>query len=110
MVKNSDNSGSDDANSSGSGRKQTSRAHGIHAVIDRIEDGDIAVVLLGDDNKQQIDLPVAFLPNGASDGDHLRISITLDKQTRAAAEENVKKMQDELTARSSTQDQKNFKL
>jgi hypothetical protein len=35
-------------------------------------------------------LPVAFLPNGASDGDHLRISITLDKQARAAAEDNVK--------------------
>lgn len=101
MAKNSD---------SGDGRKQTSRDHGIHAVIDRMEDNGMAVVLLGDDEKQQIDLPVAFLPNGASDGDHLRISITLDKQARAAAEDNVKKLQDELTERSGTQDQKDFKL
>ncbi len=101
MAKNSD---------SGDGRKQTSRDHSIHAVIDRIEDNGMAVVLLGDDEKQQIDLPVAFLPNGASDGDHLRISITLDKQERAAAEDNVKKLQDELTERSGTQDQKDFKL
>ncbi len=107
MAKNSD---SGDANSGGGGRKQTSRDHVIHAVIDRIEDGGIAVVLFGDDEKQQIDLPVAFLPNGASDGDHLRISITLDKQARAAATDNVKKLQDELTERSGTQDQKNFKL
>ncbi len=103
------NRDSGDANSSG-GRKQTSRAHAIHAVIDRIEDGGIAVVLLGDDEKQQIDLPVVFLPSGASAGDHLRISITLDKQARSAAEDNVKKLQDELTARSGTQDQKDFKL
>lgn len=104
------NSGSSDADSSGGGRKQTSRDHLIHAVIDRIEDNGMAVVLLGDDEKQQIDLPVAFLPNGASDGDHLRISITLDKQARAEALDNVKKLQDELTQRSGTQDQKDFKL
>ncbi len=100
---------SDDANSS-SRRKQTPRDHAIHAVIDRIEDNGMAVVFFGDDEKQQIDLPVAYLPNGASDGDHLRISITLDKQARAAAEDNVKKLQDELTARSGTQNQKDFKL
>jgi len=109
MAKNSDSS--DDANNSGSsGRKQTSRDHQMHAVIDRIEDNGMAVVLLGDDEKQQIDLPVAFLPDGASDGDHLRISIALDKQARAAAEDNVKKLQDELTERSGTQNQKDFKL
>ncbi len=100
MVSNASNS----SNNSG-GRKQ-----GIHAVIDRIEDNGMAVVLLGEDEKQQIDLPVAFLPDGASDGDHLRITFTLDKQARAATEDRVKKLQDELTKRSGTQDQKDFKL
>jgi hypothetical protein len=44
MAKNSD---------SGDGRKQTSRDHGIHAVIDRIEDNGMAVVLLGDDENNR---------------------------------------------------------
>ncbi len=98
------------SNSNSGGRKQASRDQGIHAVIDRIEDNGMAVVLLGEDEKQQIDLPVAFLPDGASDGDHLRITFTLDKQARAATEDRVKKLQDELTKRSGTQDQKDFKL
>ena len=85
-------------------------AAGIHAVIDRIEDNDMAVILLGDDEKKRIDLPVAFLPEGASDGDHLRINITLDKDSRRAAEEKVKNLQDELEKRSGTKGQKNFKL
>jgi len=82
----------------------------IHAVIDRIEDNDIAVILVGDDEREQIDLPVALLPDGASDGDHLRLTIRLDPESRSAAEEKVKKLQDELEKRSGTKGQKNFKL
>lgn len=89
-------------------RKKESAA--IHAVIDRIEDNDRAVILLGDDEQEQIDLPTAFLPAGASDGDHLRISITLDEDSRAAAEDEIRKLQDELANRSGTKGQKNFKL
>jgi hypothetical protein len=82
----------------------------IHAVIDRIEDNERAVILLGDDEKEQIDLALAFLPAGASDGDHLRITITIDKESRAAAEDEIRKLQDELASRSGTKGQKNFKL
>lgn len=82
----------------------------IHAVIDRIEDNERAVILVGDDEREQIDLPTAFLPSGASDGDHLRISITLDEESRAAAEDEIRKLQDELQNRSGTKGQKNFKL
>ena len=89
-------------------RKKESAA--IHAVIDRIEDNDRAVILIGDDEQEQIDLPTAFLPPGASDGDHLRISITLDEESRAAAEDEIRKLQDELANRSGTKGQKNFKL
>ncbi|HEY6188181.1 MAG TPA: DUF3006 domain-containing protein [Pyrinomonadaceae bacterium] len=89
-------------------RKKESAA--IHAVIDRIEDNDRAVILIGDDEQERIDLPTAFLPPGASDGDHLRISITLDEESRAAAEDEIRKLQDELANRSGTKGQKNFKL
>ena len=91
-------------------QKKGASSASIHAVIDRIEDNDMAVILLGDDEKERIDLPIAFLPKDASDGDHLRINITLDKESRASAEEKVKKLQDELEKRSGTKGQKNFKL
>ncbi len=82
----------------------------IHAVIDRIEDGGMAVVVAGDDEKTKIEIPVSLLPEGASDGDHLRISIALDKGSRAAAETRTRSLQDQLTQQSGTQDQKDFKL
>ncbi|HEX8773341.1 MAG TPA: DUF3006 domain-containing protein [Pyrinomonadaceae bacterium] len=89
-------------------RKKESAA--IHAVIDRIEDNDRAVILIGDDEQEQIELPRSFLPAGTSDGDHLRISIALDEESRAAAEDEIRNLQDKLANRSSTKGQKNFKL
>ncbi|MGA9994295.1 MAG: DUF3006 domain-containing protein [Pyrinomonadaceae bacterium] len=82
----------------------------IHAVIDRIEDGGMAVIYLGDDKKVKIDLPASLLPEGASDGDHLRISISIDKQSRSMSADRIKKLQDQLAQQSGTQDQKDFKL
>lgn len=82
----------------------------IHAVIDRIEDGEMAVVYLGETEENQIDLPLAFLPDGAEEGDHLRITITLDKESRGQAEERIQKLQEELKKRSAPPGQKNFKL
>ena len=72
----------------------------IHAVIDRIEDNGMAVVHIGDDEQTQIDLPVSLLPDGASDGDHLRISITLDAHTRASMQDRIRDLQEELLNRS----------
>lgn len=82
----------------------------IHAVIDRIEDNDMAVVYLGDGEENQIDVPVSFLPEGADAGDHLRITITLDTESRGQTEERVKKLQEELKKRAAPPGQKNFKL
>ncbi len=82
----------------------------IHAVVDRIEDNEMAVILLGPEERDQIDLPRRFLPEGASDGDHLTITITLDPESRASAEEEVRRLQDELEKRSASKGQKNFKL
>lgn len=89
--------------------KRSSSAE-LHAVIDRIEDNDTAVVLLGDDEKTSVDIPVALLPEGATDGAHLRIRITLDAGSRKSAEARIKDLQQKLQKRSGTEDKKNFKL
>ena len=87
-----------------------SQSKQIHAAIDRIEDNDVAVLLLGDDEKTQVDLPLSLLPSGASDGDHLKITISIDKESRDAAASRVKSLQNKLTKKSGAQDQKDFKL
>ena len=71
------------------GGEQTKRAatKQVRAEIDRIEDGGVAVLVVGDDRKTQVDVPASLLPEGASDGDHLRITITLDKEGGPAADD-----------------------
>lgn len=90
--------------------KKRAKARPIHAVIDRIEDGGVAVLLLDDDKKTQVDFPASLLPDGSSDGDHLRITISRDAPLRAAAEERVKKLQERLTRAGGDEEQKDFKL
>jgi hypothetical protein len=82
----------------------------IRAEIDRIEDNDVAVLLVGDDRKTQLDVPLALLPDGASDGDHLKINISLDKASSDEAAARVKKLQDKLTQSGGAEGQKDFKL
>jgi hypothetical protein len=81
-------------------QKTAARSTEFRAVIDRIEDNDMAVILLGDDEKAQLDLPVSFLPKDASDGDHLRITITLDEESRDAMQDKIRNLQEELLNRS----------
>lgn len=82
----------------------------LRAEIDRIEDGGVAVLIIGGDAKTQVDVPASLLPEGAADGDHLRISITLDKESRDAASARVKRLQDKLAARGGAEGEKDFKL
>lgn len=82
----------------------------IHAAIDRIEDNEMAVLLIGDDEKTQVDVPLSLLPDGATDGDHLHITISIDKESREVAASRVKRLQDKLTQAGGAQDQKDFKL
>lgn len=82
----------------------------LRAEIDRIEDGGVAVLVIGDDAKTQVDVPASLLPEGAAGGDHLRISITLDKGSRDAASDRVKRLQDKLASRGGAEDGKDFKL
>jgi hypothetical protein len=90
--------------------KKSAMAEPILAVVDRIEDGGVAVLLVGDDEQTRIDVPVSLLPENVSDGDHLRITIVMDKRSRASAEERVRKLQEQLTLGGGAEGQKDFKL
>ena len=93
------------------GNEQAKRAgvKQLRAEIDRIEDGDVAVLMVGD-GQTEVDVPVSLLPEGAAEGDHLRISITLDTESREAASARVKRLQDRLAAKGGAEDEKDFKL
>ena len=98
----------------------------LRAVIDRIEDGDIAVLSFDDEAKSQLDVPRARLPRNAnSDGDHLLVKFDVDQQSgartlksikaapaaeRAASADRIAKMQERLQRMSGTTDKKDFKL
>ena len=94
----------------GDEQKKSASSKQIHAAIDRIEDGAMAVLYIGDDEKTQIDIPLSLLPEGAQDGDHLRITVSIDKQSRDLAASRVKSLQEKLAQKSGTEDQKDFKL
>ncbi len=97
----------------------------VRAVVDRIEDGDIAVLSLADEAKTQLDVPRRELPSDAnSDGDHLLLKFDVDAESgertlksieaaheaRAEASERIRKMQERLSRLGGAPDKKNFKL
>jgi len=82
----------------------------VRGVIDRVEDGGMAVFLVGDDEETSIDIPLALLPEGAGDGDHLTITFTLNKESRAEAEARVKELQERISKRSGAGEKKDIKL
>ena len=90
--------------------REASNVVSLHAVIDRLEDNDLAVVLVGEDESAQVDWPVSLLPEGAQDGDHLRIMIELDEDSRRASEKRVKELRERLLKSSGAPDKKDFKL
>ena len=90
--------------------KRGGRSRRTRAVIDRIEDGGTAVVLVGED-EQKVELPASLLPEGAESGSHLSINIALDEASRKEAEDRVKALQEKLEKRSSGgEGKKSFKL
>lgn len=88
-----------------SDEKKSKRTRGV---VDRIEDGGTAVVLVGED-EQKVELPASLLPEGAESGSHLVINVTLDEGARREAEERVKALQEKLEKRGG-EGQKSFKL
>lgn len=98
----------------------------VRAVVDRIEDGDIAVLSLDDEAKSQLDVPRKELPENAdTDGEHLILKFDVDAKSgerklksitpapaaaRADAEDRIKKMQERLARMSGAEGKKDFKL
>ena len=64
----------------------------IKVFIDRIE-GDLAVVVLYDDDSVKFNLPRKYLPEGISEGDYLQLTFAVDK---ASHDEEKQKIDDLL--------------
>jgi hypothetical protein len=79
------------------------------AVIDRIEDGGTAVLLVGDE-ETKVELPASLLPEGAGSGSHLLINVSLDEASRREAEDRAKALQEKLERRGGGEGRKSFKL
>lgn len=64
-------------------------------VIDRVE-GDIAVIVLFDDDSVKFNLSVKHLPAGVKEGDHLQMTFSVDKESRQSAKQKVADLLSEL--------------
>ena len=65
------------------------------ALIDRME-GNKAVVLLGEEEREAADLPKSFLPEGSKEGDILTFKIKLESRRTKEAKEKVAELINKL--------------
>jgi hypothetical protein len=68
----------------------------IKVVVDRLE-GDLAVIVLYDDDSVKFNLPVKYLPEGTRGGDHLQVTFAPDRQSREAEKQKVADLLKSLT-------------
>ena len=66
--------------------------------MDRIE-GDLAVLVLYDDDRVRFNFPVAYLPNDAKEGDHFQMSFAKDEVSRDSQKKRIDNLLGELKAR-----------
>ena len=92
------------------GTETKGKSKRTRAVVDRVEDGGIADLRVGEDEGLKVELPASLLPEGAEGGSHLTITLSLDESSRRAAEERVKSLQEKLEKRGGGEGQKNYKL
>lgn len=67
-------------------------------VIDRTE-GDLAVVVLYDDDRVRFNLPLRYLPHGVREGDHLQMSFAEDEASRHSEQKRVDDLLKELKSK-----------
>jgi hypothetical protein len=67
----------------------------MKATIDRIE-GKMAVLLMGEDGKAKVNMPLSLLPEGCKEGDILSVSIEQDPEATEKAKERVSGMMEKL--------------
>ncbi|HMG35246.1 MAG TPA: DUF3006 domain-containing protein [Blastocatellia bacterium] len=69
-------------------------------VVDRIE-GELAVLLVYDDDRIRINVPLSLLPEGTREGDHLNVQFSRDEEGRRLEEDRVTRLMRELKSRNS---------
>jgi hypothetical protein len=84
------------------GRKFSNITQGggdVRAVLDRIE-GEMAIILLGEDEMIKIDVPISLMPAGSREGDILDITFRKDEKATEEARESARATIERLKARS----------
>ena len=69
--------------------------------LDRIEE-DIALLLVSDEEKIRINIPLFLLPEGSKEGDILDIAITRDVRETEDAKERVSSLLEKLKSKNKT--------
>lgn len=90
--------------------EKTDQSKRTRAVVDRMEDGGVAVLHVGEGEETRVELPASLLPEGAESGSHLVISVTLDEGSRRESEARVRALQEKLERRGGGEGRKDFKL
>ena len=67
----------------------------FRAFLDRVE-GEIAVLLIGEEEREQLLIPRSYLPRGAREGSVLKFAVEVDEEATKAALDEVKALLDEL--------------
>jgi hypothetical protein len=70
-------------------------ASSARVIIDRIE-GDLAVLVLYEDDGVKFNFPVRLLPDGAREGDHLLMTLAEDNASRESEKKRIGNLLDEL--------------
>jgi len=71
----------------------------MKATIDRIE-GKLAVLLMGEDGKTKVNMPLGLLPDGCKEGDVLDIAITRDEKATEDAKKRTSSLLEKLKKKS----------
>ena len=67
-------------------------------IIDRIE-GDLAVLVLYEDDRVKFNVPVRLLPEGAREGDHMLMTFSEDSASRESEQKRIDNLLDELKSK-----------
>jgi hypothetical protein len=67
----------------------------MKATIDRIE-GGLAVLLVGEDGKTRVNVPLILLPEGCREGDILDITIVRDEKATRETKDQVSSLIEKL--------------
>jgi hypothetical protein len=71
----------------------------MKAIIDRLE-GELAVLLMGEEGKIRVNFPISLLPEGSKESDVLSIAIERDPQATQQTKERTSSLMEKLKKKS----------